>query len=567
MRSALALQVVVSLAVSVTTVSAQPASHPLLLDVDNCPHSDASDADLRKQGAEHYTRGETLYLQGDYKGAVSELVQSYCKIPSFGYSILKDIGQAYERDLDYERAVAYLQRYIDEMPENATRTSQCAPDPKEDRENVTRRIAVLKRLKARILIETQPGGATITIERKSDGRVVERGIAGDPFDLEAGEYTMRISLRGFVPVSKPLVAHIGKPDTRYIPLDPQTGTVSILTTPSDAKIYLDDGRVDRLVGVGRYETRLDAKKYRVRAERPGRETRSKEIEVLPDQVSQALIELPEEERFGRRQLIAFVTGAGMAAGGNLLAAFNQTTLAGAGVIGGGIAGFTFSYLYLPKTLALGTSNLTITSTLAGGVVGGFGALVFTDDPNVYAPVLGASLAIGGAAGYYFGDKTKVSVGDAALINSAMTWGTVTGALFAESFGSERQVSSGLVLSGFGMGAISGVLMTRYFHVSRTHALLIDVGGVIGILGGLAAESLIYGASSSSGGAGFTDAEREHLSNFSLGGMAVGLIGAGILSRNVDAPKLQKTQTVQPAVGSATTVTGARTTTFGIAGRW
>jgi len=490
-------------------------------------------------------------------------VQSYCKIPSFGYSILKDIGQAYERDLDYERAVAYLQRYIDEMPDNATRTSQCAPDPKEDRENVSRRIAVLKRLKAHILIETQPGGATITIERKSDGRVVERGIAGDPFDLEAGEYTMRISLPGFVPVEKPLIAHIGKPDTRYVPLDPQTGKVSILTTPSDAKIYLDDGRGDRLVGVGRYESRVDAKKYRVRAERPGRDPRSTEIEVLPDQVSQTLIELPEEERFGRRQLIAFVTGAGMAAGGNLLAAFDQTTIASAGLLGGGVAGFAFSYLYLPKSLSLGTSNLTITSTLAGGVVGGFGALVFTQDPNIYAPILGASLIAGGATGYYLGEKTKVSVGDAALINSAMTWGTVAGALFAESFGSETQVSSGLVLSGFGMGAIGGVVMTRYFHVSRTHALLIDVGGVIGILGGLAAESLFYGAGTGTGSQRFTDAEREHLANFSLGGMAVGLIGAGILTRNVDAPKLP----VQPTLGTATTANGTRTTTFGFAGRW
>jgi len=62
-RTALVSCVVVS--VSVTTAAAQPASRPLVLDVDRCPHSDATDAELRKQGAEHYTRGETLYLQGD----------------------------------------------------------------------------------------------------------------------------------------------------------------------------------------------------------------------------------------------------------------------------------------------------------------------------------------------------------------------------------------------------------------------------------------------------------------------------------------------------------------------
>jgi hypothetical protein len=33
-------------------------------------------------------------------------------------------------------------------------------------------------------------------------------------------------------------------------------------------------------------------------------------------------------------------------------------------------------------------------------------------------------------------------------------------------------------------------MTRYFDISRTHALLIDSGGPVGILGGLALESIV-----------------------------------------------------------------------------
>jgi hypothetical protein len=116
-----------------------------------------------------------------------------------------------------------------------------------------------------------------------------------------------------------------------------------------------------------------------------------------------------------------------------------------------------------------------------------------------------------------------------------------------------------------MGAIGGVLMTSYFDISRTHALLIDVGGIVGILGGLAIESLVYGAAQ--GGldqnARFTEAEREHLANFSLGGMAVGLIGAGILTRNLDAPQ----PAVQPTVGKAVGPDGKATTTFGFGGEW
>ncbi|MBA2539373.1 MAG: hypothetical protein H0V17_07050 [Deltaproteobacteria bacterium] len=123
-----------------------------------------------------------------------------------------------------------------------------------------------------------------------------------------------------------------------------------------------------------------------------------------------------------------------------------------------------------------------------------------------------------------------------------------------------------MLSGFGMGAIGGTVMTRYFDISRTHALLIDVGGLIGILGGLAVEALVYGTSAAGTDPDvrFTEAEREHLANFSLGGMAVGLITAGILTRNLDAPKLA----LQPSIGKATTSDGKTSiTTFGFQGSW
>ena len=72
---------------------------PSRLEIDDCRPNDPTltHDQLLAQGGEHYERGEQLYLQGDYKGAVRELVASYCTI-SF-YSILKDIGQAYERDL------------------------------------------------------------------------------------------------------------------------------------------------------------------------------------------------------------------------------------------------------------------------------------------------------------------------------------------------------------------------------------------------------------------------------------------------------------------------------------
>lgn len=139
-----------------------------------------------------------------------------------------------------------------------------------------------------------------------------------------------------------------------------------------------------------------------------------------------------------------------------------------------------------------------------------------------------------------------------MFNSSVLWGTTAGSLFAISFDPPRQVSSGLVLSGLGMGVVGGVLLTRYYDVSRNHALLIDIGGLVGVVGGLALASV----------ASETRTE-ERLANYSLGGMAVGLVGAGILTRNMDIPKIP----VAPSVGTASSSDGRSTTTFGLTGTW
>ncbi len=179
-------------------------------------------------------------------------------------------------------------------------------------------------------------------------------------------------------------------------------------------------------------------------------------------------------------------------------------------------------------------------------------------------MLGASALVSGAISYYLGDRFEIRPGDAALINSALLWGTTAGSLFAVTFDSPRSVGSGLVLSGLGMGGISGVLMTRYFKISRTHAVLIDIGGLIGVIGGLATESLVYPGAQQTG----TDEQiarrtQEHLANFALGGMLVGLIGAGVLTRNLDDPPVR----VTPALGTATGADGRATATYGILGTW
>lgn len=525
-----------------------------VLEIDDCPAVDPQikQEELRRRGSEHYERGETLYLQGDYEGAVQELVASYCLIPF--YSILKDIGQAYERSNEYEKAIGYLDRYVLAIPPDAKPTEACAVDPKDDKANVIRRISVLQKLQARVFVETTPGGAQITIGNEM-GRAGAT-TSGKPADVPGGRYEMTIERDGYEPITTQIDVRIGKPYTFFFELTPLRGQLSVLVTPSDARVFVDD----RQVGFGHYDESLPARQYKISAEAPGRKTVTRTVEVLPNRLRRELLELPLTPQTGRRQLIGYAAAAGGVATGGLLYTFSNTGLTGIGSVIGGAAGFAGAYFGLDEHLPLATSNLTITTSLAAGVAGYAGAALFTGEDDTIQPVFGASLLAGAALGYYAAERTHVTPGDAALINSATLWGTATGGLFAASFDPPRKVAAGLVLSGLGMGGIGGVLMTRYFSISRTHAVLIDIGGLAGLVGGLAVESLAYPTTSSQGSQA-DQTSREHLANFALGGMAIGLMTAGILTKNLDDPKLP----VRPALGTATGTDGRSTTTYGFQG--
>jgi tetratricopeptide (TPR) repeat protein len=521
-----------------------------ILEIDDCPPPpQVSPEELRKIGSEHFERGEVLYVQGDYKGAVQELVAAYCISPY--YSILKDIGQAYERELDYEKAIAYLERFVMNVPKDAQRLNSCSPDPHDERKNVLARINVLGSLRAKILINTDPKDAIITLS--NDAGIAGRGRSGQELEVAGGRYDVLIEHDGYVPFQTSIVAKIGKPYTVFKTLDPQKGNLRIRVVPADARLFLDN----RQVGTGAYEAELPGKRYKLTAEAPGRLAVSREIEVFPERDTPVSFELPPEPQFGRRQLLAYSAIGGSLAGGFLSAASTNAGVVLGGIGAGAAAGFLGTYFGTPRDVPLGTSSLTITSSIIGGVVGGAGSLAFSDRAEHVLPSIGGGLILGAGVGYYAGSRLRIRPGDAAVINSGALWGGVSAGLFVGSFGAESTptVGAGIVLSGIGLGTLGGAMMTRYFNVSRGRAALIDVGGTVGIFVGIAIENVVSQAASAD-----TQSARERTTNYSLGGMAAGLIVAGVLTRNMDAPKLS----VSPVM-SKTSTGGQTSTTFGVGG--
>lgn len=561
------MKILVAIAVSIVCASAhaQPADPRQrdagyigkdipLLEIDDCPPPPSvSPEQLRKIGFEHFDRGEVLYVQGDYKGAVKELVAAYCIVPF--YRLLKDIGQAYERELDYERAIAYLERYVMAVPKDAKPDDACAPDPQVDRTNVIARINVLQNLRAKILINTDPPDARITLS--NDAGIAGRGASGQVLEVLGGRYQLQIERDGYHAYTQEIRAEIGKPYTIFTKLEPVKKKLFVRVVPADARLFLDK----RQVGTGAFETELPGGRYTLSAEAPGRLTVSREIEVVPTDDAHVSFELPAQPQFGRRQFLAYATVAGGAAGGLLAGATANPGIVLAGVGTGAAAGFFGSYFGSGKEIPLGTSSLTITASLIGGTAAGGTSLLVTDDPQRYAPAIGGGLLVGGAIGYYAGRKLRIKPGDAAVINSGALWGTVSGTLFQGSFNADRKIGAGLVLSGLAMGTVGGVLLTNYFDVSRGRAALIDVGGVVGVFVGIAVESVVTSAQEENGSTATTDTGRT--TNYVLGGMAAGLVLSGILTRNMDAPKLS----VSPVVSKTTSSAGVSTTTFGLGGEF
>jgi hypothetical protein len=489
------------------------------LEIDDCPVTPDLDAkQLADVAKEHYVRGAILYEQGDYDGAIAEMAVSYCESPAFT-QVLKAIAQAHERRLQYELSIAYLERYIMTLPDDAKSAAE--------KHTLSTRIQVLENLPSQVLVATQPSGALVTFiddaGHRAEGRADDKLI-----EVLAGHYTMTVAMPGFDTQSRTVDIEIGKPYSFVVTLPQQRGRVRIRTTPADARIFLDD----RLVGLGAWDDRIVAGRYVVSVEAPGFITQKRDVEIAPDGDQNVSITLETQATSGRVQLVAAAGVAGLVGGTSIGYAVDSNQLSPAlyGALGGTTVGLVGAYVGVPDDIPSGTSSYVITTSLVGYVNGVAGTSIASDSSSLQSAVGVVGLLSGATFSSLTARRFHPDSGDAAMLNSGALWGGATGGLFAVVFGLPKRLSGAILLGGLDAGVVAGALLARRYDVSRRHAALVDLAGLAGMAVGVSLESAIDADRT-------TSVPPERIAHFALGGMTVGLIAGVYLTRNLDEPKL------------------------------
>lgn len=516
------------------------------LAVDDCPRApDLTQAQREALASEHYYRGDVLYVQGDYEGAVRELVASYCANPLA--AILKIVGQSYERMVEYELAAAYYERYVLEADAQAA-----------DRKSISARVQVLRRLPSIVTVATEPPGSTVELANDSGRQALGRD--GERLQVTAGTYEMTVSHAGYQPRVTTITVGIGQPYSFSFRLDPRRSRLHVQTVPGDARIFVDG----RLAGLGAYDADVTLGAHDVMAEAPGRRSQQVTVEIVDGENRPVAITLPPLPGSGRRHLIAGSIALGGLMGAGTGGLGGSEGASGAGFVLGAVGGGAAGYLFIPDDVRLGTGSFLVSTGLAGALNGLAlgGALndrdeVFANDDDAtgagYGMVGGAMIGVG--AGLALASRLDVSPGDAALFNSGVSWGAVTGALFIPAFQAESRVRYATLIAGLDLGVLAGGLLATRYDVSRRRVVFIDIAGVAGMIAGLATESAVSGATSDQGSS-------ERTAHYALAGMSLGLGLGTFFTRNLDLPRLPS---LAPTVTRSTDGVRGATTIIGVGG--
>jgi hypothetical protein len=235
---------------------------------------------------------------------------------------------------------------------------------------------------------------------------------------------------------------------------------------------------------------------------------------------------PARPRNGKIELLIASTAFGVIEGGIVAAALSDSPpLVGGIALAAGGLGFLAPLVLLPREVPTGQTSLMIGGRIWGAIEGlGIASLAY-GDPGAAETRRAVSLLVAGGsilAGVGLGIAARrldVSAGEAALVNSAGTWGVTSAALLLAAVDAGDEIIGPVLLTGVNVGLIAGGVLASRLEPSRGRMLLIDLSGLGGVAAGTALAALVQ--------------QSDNAPRFALGGLAVGLTVGALVTRQVD----------------------------------
>ncbi len=132
----------------------------------------------------HYGEGEKKFKAGDYAGALTEFQAAEAIKPA--PQAERYIGLCHDNLGHYGDAVSFYEKFLAAVPDKM----------KKEGDEIKARVEVIKKMPARIHVESTPAGASIL----ADGKAM--GVTPTDVDLAPGKHIIHLELAGFLSVDR-----------------------------------------------------------------------------------------------------------------------------------------------------------------------------------------------------------------------------------------------------------------------------------------------------------------------------------------------------------------------------
>ncbi len=146
--------------------------------------------DPKEKAKAFYKRGKERHEKGEFQGALEDFLGAYNAMPNPGVYI--SISSCYEKLENYQEAVNYLEKYIEEKPNAGNIVT------------VKEKLEELKATPGKVQITSTPSGAAVTLNGEATELVTPAQL-----ELPGGDHAMALNLEGYIMETRAFTVPIG----------------------------------------------------------------------------------------------------------------------------------------------------------------------------------------------------------------------------------------------------------------------------------------------------------------------------------------------------------------------